>query len=258
MHFGHVSIIWLNLSHRGFNYSNLPPHTPGWMWWTRSAEHDATLPVFNQCATSQKDKRECFSDKSPTFQKRLGLTKHEYNRILRGKERIRQKSDRSDLLFHPVRHLPAGSILPLLWEMCFSGRPFVQGIQIFLSGFCLSSRGEISIGSSLSGIQAVAPCLSPSRLRRGALSRYASAGYRGAEKHRLLVTVTAGNNAQRWKFEENNQPNANHQECYITCLIIKLALFHPIVLLSILRAQTFSQRRIWECQRMQHGTHYGM
>lgn len=30
---------------------------------------------------------------------------------------------------------------PFLWEMCFSGRPFLYGIQIFFRGFWVSSRG---------------------------------------------------------------------------------------------------------------------
>lgn len=41
------------------------------------------------------------------------------------------------------------SYAPFLWEMCFSGRPFLHGIQIFLSGFWVSSRGFDCASSSI-------------------------------------------------------------------------------------------------------------
>lgn len=41
------------------------------------------------------------------------------------------------------------SYAPFLWEMCFSGRPFLHGIQIFLSGFWVSSRGFDGVLSSI-------------------------------------------------------------------------------------------------------------
>lgn len=40
------------------------------------------------------------------------------------------------------------SYVPFLWKMCFSGRPFLQGIQIFFSGFWVSSRGDDGRGIS--------------------------------------------------------------------------------------------------------------
>lgn len=38
--------------------------------------------------------------------------------------------------------------LPFLCGMCFSGRPFLYGIHIFRKGFWVSSRGDVSIGTS--------------------------------------------------------------------------------------------------------------
>lgn len=39
--------------------------------------------------------------------------------------------------------------VPFLWKMCFSGRPFLHGIQIFLSGFWVSSRGTDGVSCSM-------------------------------------------------------------------------------------------------------------
>lgn len=43
----------------------------------------------------------------------------------------------------------ATSYAPFLWQMCFSGRPFLYGIQIFFRGFCVSSRGFVAALSSI-------------------------------------------------------------------------------------------------------------
>lgn len=40
------------------------------------------------------------------------------------------------------------SYAPFLWDMCFSGRPFLYGIQIFFRGFWVSSRGFDGVLSS--------------------------------------------------------------------------------------------------------------
>lgn len=54
---------------------------------------------------------------------------------------------------------------PFLWEMCFSGSPFLYGIHIFFSGFWVSSRGVVGVLSSIPScavLEAAAP-QSPTR-----------------------------------------------------------------------------------------------
>lgn len=110
-------------------------------------------------------------------------------------------------LSHPLRHLPASRILPRLWAMW----PFLHGIQIFRSGFCVSSRGQgSSTISSLSNILDLRRYPPSEELSRWALDLLIwfkrlreEEGYLRAEKQQFLITVTTGDNAQRSVREQN-------------------------------------------------------
>lgn len=108
---------------------------------------------------------------------------------------------------HPLRHLPASCILPRLCAMW----PFLHGIQIFRSGFCVSSRGQgSSMISSLSNILDLTRYPPSEELSRWALDLLmwfkrlrGEEGYLSTGKQRFLITVTTGDVAQQSVGEQN-------------------------------------------------------
>lgn len=121
-----------------------------------------------------------------------------------------EKQTNSNVISSDVLHqlpslaeLVVSRSLPRLWAMC----PFLQGIQIFLSGFCVSSRGKVSnLNSSLSNILDVGSLMistksdsetvgsssdSPLMQARGGMDTLS------AEKQQFLITVTTTYSAQQ-------------------------------------------------------------